>query len=71
MIDVHLHGNRGGQESDSGYLLSPCFLHWYLLYLEMSNPLSLRKLFTESGIVGILRFEPSVGWLCFSLSWAG
>ena len=65
MIYVQLHGNRGGEESDGGYMLSSCFLHWYLLHLEKSNPVSLRKLFTESVVVGILIFEPSVGCYVF------
>ena len=74
MFYVHLHENfnfyREEEESGSGYLLSTCFLHLYLSYLEKSRPASLRKLFTESGIVGILTLELSVVYLYFSLSWA-
>ena len=74
MFYVHPHENfsfhRGGAESGSGYLFSSCFLHWYLSYLEKSRPASLRKTFTESEVVGILIFEPSLGHLYFPLSWA-
>ena len=47
----------------------PGFLHWYFSYLEKSRTESLRKVFTESGVVGILIFKLSVGHLYISLSW--
>ena len=67
MFYVHPHEtfnfHTGGKESGSGYLPSPCFLHWHLSYLEKSRP----ALFTESWDTGILIFEPSVDHLYFSI----
>ena len=73
MFYVHPQENFSFHREGGIWIVAICFplifLHWYLSYLEKSRPVSLRKLFTESGVVGILIFEPSVGHLYFSLSW--
>ena len=58
-----------GEEPDNNYFLSFCFLHWYLSYLEKSNLASLRTLFTESGVVGVLYLNCL--WVAYAFLYLG
>ena len=61
---------RRGRSLDRSYLLSFCFLHWYLSYLEKFNHASLRKLFTEYGVMGFCLYLSHL-WVTYVFLYLG